>query len=97
MGDTAGTTTIDKKKLTLVQAREDPDSYDDSGTVTYPQIYGLHMNGYIIKFTWTPTDKLTATSPSITVPVSMKIVMSPEWVDVGKNYIGVLQPVQCSG
>jgi len=92
VGDTAGTHTITKTKLTLVQAREDPDSYDDStGTVTVPQIYGLHMNGYILKFTWS-ANTLTAT-PSITVPTNLKIVMSPEWVDVGKNYIGVLQPV----
>ena len=91
---TTGNTSITNANLILQQAREDPDSY--SATGTYPPIYGLHGDGYILKFSWSkPT--LDTSGASITVPVSNNIVMSPEWFDVGKLNLAVLQPVQCGG
>jgi len=86
-------TTIDPTKLVLVQAREDPDSYTEG---SYPDIYGLHNSGYIVKFTWAAST-ITAVAPSITVPVDLKIVVSPEWFDIGKLNMAILQPVQCAG
>lgn len=95
--DTTTTTAVDVTSLTLIQAREDPDTYV-SGTMN--DIYGLQQtgnSGYIQKFTWASGgDTLTHTTEYITVPIDHMITVSAEHLDIGKEQLVLLSPAQCA-
>jgi hypothetical protein len=103
---TSYTGTVDESILILRQRRDDWLTYDSTETAE-PTIIGWMNDDYVFVMTYQTTtlqvdnsiampcntDQITAGCPDADRAF---IVLKPEWIDIGTNYMAILSPIDCA-